>query len=136
MRTPDPVSSHVVIDIVKDVFAQALPNLSAAISEVKERVCASHIATLRKKYSQCADLSDAAVLDDLGVVMDCFAETLKKSADIELLAQLGPAHATVRFAQHFSLVQVSGEYVYFRRALHRELENSYGPLSRIESEAL
>jgi len=81
-------------------------------------------------------LSDAAVLDDLGVVLDCLAKTLKKSAHLGPLAQLGPAHAAARFAQHFSLEQVSGEYVYFRRALYRELENSYCPLSRSESEAL
>ncbi len=127
----DPTNGH-----LDDLLRDAYPDLAAAITAVGDAVARDHVARVRRRVASAASLDDVAILDDLPKVIAALADTLGKEGRSQSLSLIGPAHASARFGQDFTLEEVIGEAVLLRESLHKGVLARLGrPLRQSEVDA-
>jgi signal transduction histidine kinase len=121
---------------VRKALQTAHPELSNAIQGAIQNVCARHVEEVRREFPVATRYDADTATDDLPNVLKGLAETFSREDALQSLAVLGPAHASARDGQGFTLLEVFGEYVLLRRSLRDEVVSHLGrPLSATEAEA-
>lgn len=93
------------------------PELAAALSASIPALTAQHVREVRQIPSAAA-LDEDAARDDLPDVLEALAQALRQPGNAEHLALCGPAHASARDGQRFTLEELMAEYVLVRQSLH------------------
>jgi signal transduction histidine kinase len=137
VSTDHPNSSPTILASLRETLAGGYADLSAAVSAAKTAVCAHHVPELRAKIAPARPLDDDSALDDLPGVIDALAKAFAVEDGLVELVMLGPAHASARDGQGFSLEEIFEEYVLFSRSLYRHvIAHLRRPLEEREQAAL
>src|SRR5690606_28091393 len=90
-----------------------------ALRECTEEVCKRHVEAVQRYLPTSRDLDEGAVLDDLPEVVEGVADAMEHKDKVDKIRLLGPAHASARFGQGFSLEELITEYVILRQTMEQ-----------------
>ena len=137
MPPENPRKRSTVLPQTRDVLSGAYSELATAVESVVDAVCERHKEEVRAQFAVAAQFDDDSAIDDLPSVLKGVAKVLEAPDGLGSMELLGPAHASARDGQGFSLSDVFGEYVLLRRSLAEHVARHLGrPLSAPEAEAL
>ncbi len=120
---PSPAS---LLPQVRAVLKPGFPQLGAAVSAATAAIVARHVQELRAQIESAAGLDDAAARDDLPEVLQALAQALESAEASDRLALCGPAHASARDGQRFTLEELLAEYVLVRQSLQTHARTRLG----------
>src|SRR4051812_29328358 len=121
VSSENPSTTATILPQLRKILFSARPALASAIGAVIKPICDRHIPEVRAEVPLARQLDDDSVLDDLPQVLQALAEVYTKEDNLAPLALLGPAHASARDAQGFTVEEVYGEYLLLGRSLREHV---------------
>lgn len=119
-------TTDILLSTLRESLAPAQPVLAEALRACTGEVCDRHVEQVQRHIPTSHGLDESATRDDLPDVVEGVADALEHKDQLAKIRLLGPAHASARFGQAFSLEEVIAEYVILRQTMEQCIREQLG----------